>query len=348
MASDRKLKVVLVGAGTWGLQHARILSQRPDVDFRAIAGRTAERTGERAASFGVRAYTDVPEMLRAEAPDLVCLSLPNQEHFQATLQVIRAGCALLVEKPLVFDLAQADTLLEEAARRNLFFAINFNHHYARPVALAYQAIRAGRLGELTFATWRFGGEGGTSHPFNNLVETQCHAFDMLELLCGPIDSVMAQMTDKTAKGVYRTLALALHFGNGAVGSLVGSYDSSYAYPDTHRLELDGTKGRILVEDTVRRFTLSTSGSETAEVWQAGYFNDVDREFYSTFDRHMAAVLDALRAGRGPPVHARAGRRALQLAQASIESFRTGRRVAVETGTFEEAAAPAIGPPPPPP
>jgi predicted dehydrogenase len=346
MSGAAKLKVVVVGAGNWGLQHARILAARPDVDFRAVAGRTPERTRARAESFGVRAYTDVGEMLRTERPDLVCLSLPNQEHFEATLEVIRGGCALLVEKPLVFELPQADTLLREAEQRKLFFAINFNHHYAVPVAMAHRAVREGRLGDLLFATWRFGGSGGTTHPFNNLIETQCHAFDMLELLCGPIDSVMAQMTDRTSRGTYRTLSLALHFRSGAVGSLVGSYDSSYAYPDTHRLELDGTAGRLLVEDSVRRYTFSAAGSETAEVWQAGYFNDVDRSFYSTFDRHMDAVLEALRAGKPPPVHASAGRRALLLALAAIESFRSGKLVPVETESFREAAAPPIRPPPP--
>ncbi len=44
----------------------------------------------------------------------------------------------------------------EAARRDLFFAINFNHHYAQPVALAHRDVTSGRLGDLTFATWRFG------------------------------------------------------------------------------------------------------------------------------------------------------------------------------------------------
>jgi predicted dehydrogenase len=346
MTRESKLKVALVGAGNWGLQHARILSGRPDVDFCAIAGRTPERTRARAALFGVRAYTDVVEMLAAEQPHLVCLSLPNQQHFEATLQVIRAGYALFVEKPLVFDLKEADTLLREAAERRLFFGINFNHHYAKPVALAHRAIREGRLGDLLFATWRFGGEGGTDHPFNNLVETQCHAFDMLEFLCGPIDSVMAQMTDRTSAGFYRTLALALHFRSGAIGSLVGSYDSSYAYPDTHRVEIDGTAGRILVDDTVRRYTFSAKGSESAEVWKAGYFNDVDRSFYATFDRHMDAVLEALRSGKPPPVHARAGRRALQLALAAVESFQGGKLVSVETDSYEEAAAPAIAVPPP--
>ena len=96
--------------------------------------------------------------------------------------------------------------------------------------MAADAVRAGALGELIFATWRFGGEPGTSaHPHANLIETQCHGLDMLEHLCGPIDSVTAQMTDRTGRG-YSTLVAALHFANGAVGSLVGSYDSSYAYP----------------------------------------------------------------------------------------------------------------------
>ena len=346
MKTNQKIKAVLVGAGGWGYQHARILSQRPDIQFCAIAGRSAEKTKSRADQFGVRAYTHIPEMLEKEKPDLAFLSLPNDGHFAPTLEVIQANVPLFVEKPLVFDLAEAEILLREAAARNLFFGINFNHHYAKPVTLAHHAIQQGRLGDLTFATWRFGGEGGTSHPFNNLLETQCHAFDMLEFLCGPIDSVMAQMTDLTYQGYYRTLVLALHFANGAVGSLVGSYDSSYAYPDTHRVEINGTRGRILIEDTVRRYTFNAAGNETGEVWQSGYFNDVDRDFYLTFDRHMDAMLEAFKSGNPPPVHARAGYRALQLAYAAIESFKSGKRVSVPSNSYTAAAQPRIIPPPP--
>jgi predicted dehydrogenase len=328
MSEQKPIKVALVGAGGWGRQHARIFSARPDIDFCAIVGRTEEKTKRRAAEFGVRAYQDIDQMLEKEQPDLVSLCLPNQGHFQATLRVIEAGFPLLVEKPLVFDLREADTLLNEAAKRSLFFAINFNHRYARPVQMAHQAIESGRVGDITFATWRFGGEGSSNHPHANLIETQCHGFDMLEWLCGPIDSVMAQMTDKTGGG-YRTLVLALHFANGAVGSLVGSYDTSYAYPDTHLVEVNGNQGRVLIEDTVRRYSFQQVGNETSEVWQAGYFNDLDREFHRTFDRHMDALFAAFREGKEPPIHSQAGRRALLLAQAAIQSFETGRRVMVE-------------------
>jgi myo-inositol 2-dehydrogenase / D-chiro-inositol 1-dehydrogenase len=136
------------------------------------------------------------------------------------------------------------------------------------------------------------------------------------------------MTDKTGGG-YRTLVLALHFANGAVGSLVGSYDTSYAYPDTHLVEVNGSKGRVQIEDTVRRYSFQQAGNETGEVWQAGYFNDLDREFHRSFDRHMDALFAAFREGKEPPIHAQAGRRALLLAQAAIQSFETGRRVTVE-------------------
>jgi predicted dehydrogenase len=291
-----------------------------------VAGRTRERTERRAAEFGVPGYTDLDEMLDRERPDLVSVCLPNMGHFEPTLRLIEAGFPLLVEKPLVFDLTEADTLLAEAARRDLFFAINFNHRYARPMRLAAEAIGAGGLGRLTFATWRFGGEPGTSsHPYANLIETQCHGFDLLEHLCGPIASVMAQMSDATGRGC-STLSVAVEFANGAVGSLLGTYDSSYSYPGTHLLEINGLDGRILIEDTVRRYTYTPAGNEISTVWQAGYFNDRDRDFHATFDRYLDDMLPAFVGGCPPPVHAEAGRRALRLAHAVIDSYEHGARV----------------------
>ena len=321
-----RIKVALVGAGGWGYQHARVFSARDDVALCAVAGRSEERTKARAEQFDLRYYLDIEEMLAAEKPDLVSISLPNLGHYEPTLKVIRAGYPLLVEKPLVFDLDEGETLLREAEARDLFFAINFNHRYAKPAQMAKAAIEDGRLGQLVFLTWRFGGEGSCEHhPHANLIETQCHGFDMLEHFCGPIASVQAEMTDMTGKG-YSTMALSLRFANGAVGSLVGSYDSSYSYTETSRVVVNGTQGRILIDDTVKRFAIHRVGEEMGQIWEAGYFNDREREFHRTFDRYLDPMLDSFKRGAEPPVHARAGQRALALAWAAIESYETGRRV----------------------
>ena len=322
------MKVAVVGTGGWGEQHARIFSRRADIELVGVLGRDADRTATRAAAYDTEGFTDLDRMLEQTRPDLVTVCLPNEQHFEVTLRLVKAGVPLLVEKPLVFDLGEADILLAEAQQRGLFFAINFNHRYAEPVLRAHAAIRDGVIGTPVFATWRFGGEAnhGTSRHAN-LIETQCHGFDMLEHLVGPISSVAAQMTDATY-GDFSTVALALEFENRAVGTMLGSYDSSYAYPDSQLIEVNGTEGRLMIHDTVRELSIQRVGDETAQVWRAGYFNDEARDFHGTFDRHMDAVLAALRVGERPPVHASAGRRALELARAAITSHETGRRVSV--------------------
>jgi len=318
------LRIAVVGAGGWGAQHARVITERVDTELVGVVGRGRERTEARAAAYGTRAYTSIARMLEAEHPDLVTVCLPNEEHFAPTLELLRAAVPLLVEKPLVFELAEADALLEAAG--DTFFAINFNHRYAEPVLRARAAIEAGELGELVFATWRFGGEANRGpSPHANLIETQCHGFDMLEHLCGPIASVSAQMTNMTY-GAFSTIAVALEFASGAVGTMLGSYDSSYAYPDTQRVELNGTAGRAVIHDTIGSLTLQSAGDETERVWRPGYFDDEARSFERTFDRHLDAVLTALRTGTPPPVPASAGRRALELAYAVIRSHESGARV----------------------
>ncbi|TDE94273.1 Gfo/Idh/MocA family oxidoreductase [Occultella glacieicola] len=324
------LKVAVVGAGTWGTQHARIFAGRPDTELVAVVGRDPGRVTRRADEFDTHAYTDLDRMLERERPDLVTVCLPNEGHFEVTRQLVDAGVDLLVEKPLVFDLGEADTLLDAAEASGSFFAINFNHRYAEPVQRAKAAIDAGELGRLVFVTWRFGGEAnhGTSRHAN-LIETQCHGFDMIEHLAGPVVSVAAQMTDATY-GDYSTIALALELADGVVATMLGSYDTSYAYPDSQLVEVNGTDGRLTIHDTVRRLEVARAGNAERRVWEAGYFDDEARRFHGTFDRHVEHLLSALRAGDPPPIHARAGRRALELAHAAIASFETGRRVPVAT------------------
>jgi predicted dehydrogenase len=328
-ADTAPIRVAVVGAGGWGAEHLRIFASRPDTELVAVVARTDATVQRRADEFATTGYTDIDAMMEAAKPDLVTTSLPNEGHFEPTRRLIAHGVPLLVEKPLVFDEREAQTLIEEAAAGDLFFAINFNHRYARAVQQAKAAIDGDEIGDVVHVTWRFGGEANPGQsPYRNLFETQCHGFDMLEHLGGPIASVMAQMSNRTDPAAFHTMAIAVSFASGAVGSLVGSYDSSYAYPDAQLIEVNGTAGRAVIEDTVQRLTLSSAGDETRRVWTPGYFNDTDRTFTHTFDRHVEDLLRALRAGGPPPIHARAGARAVQLAAASVRSFEEGARIEV--------------------
>ena len=324
---NERLKVAVIGAGGWGFQHARAFSSRRDSYLCSVTGRTEERTKRRAEAFGVPYYLDIDEMLEKEKPDLVSICMPGQGTFEPTMKVINAGVPLLVEKPLAYKLDEAEIMVSEAKKKDLFFAIDFNHRYSIPSLMAKQDIDAGRLGDLVFASWRFGhGSGSLNHPYLNLIEAQCHGLDLLEHLCGPIESVMAEMTDKTGKGSFSTFSIAIRFENGGVGTFLGTFDSSDYYKFSQFIEINGTKGRILIEDSVQKYSFQSVDSRRAEVWNPTFFSDDERSFNKNLDRHLDALIPALKEGKEPPVPAERGLRALKLAYAAIESFNTGKRV----------------------
>ena len=328
--STEELKIAIVGAGGWGYQHARAFSARKDCRVVSFAGRTPEKTRKRAEEFRANWYTDIRQMLDTEKPDLVSLCLPGQHTFDATMQVIDAGYPLFVEKPLAYELEEGRKLIRAAEEKDLFFAIDFEQRYSIPCLKAKQAIDDGRLGELIFAAWRFGHDvGGTlDHPYVNLIEAQCHGINMLETLCGPIVSVSADMTDNGGLNSFSTFSLSLRFENGAVGSFLGTFDGNSHNRNSQVIEIGGTDGRILIEDNVRRYSFQGTGCDTEEVWQAGFFDDDDRCFTRSVDRYLNDMIPAFRDGRKPPVPAEEGLRALEIAWAAVESFQTGKRVAV--------------------
>src|SRR5438128_1586475 len=110
-STDRALRVAVVGPGGWGRQHVRIFRDRPDTELVAVVGRDRGRTDSAATWARTAGFTDLDRMLVETRPDLVTIALPTESHFEVTWKALGAGVSVLVEKPLVFTLAEADQLL---------------------------------------------------------------------------------------------------------------------------------------------------------------------------------------------------------------------------------------------
>ena len=239
-------------------------------------------------------------MLERARPDLVTTSLPNEGHFEPTLDADPPRRAAAGREAAGVQRRRGRAADRRGrGRRDLFFAINFNHRYAEAVQRAHAAIEAGELGELVHVTWRFGGEANPGQsPHRNLFETQCHGFDMLEHLAGPISSVMAQMTNKTDAGASTTRwSIAVAFSQPRGREPARQLRHLLRLP-RHAVHRDQRHARARADPRHGAGARSSprAGEETHQVWRPGYFNDLGRTFTHTFDRHVEDILAALRAG----------------------------------------------------
>jgi len=112
-----KLKCVVVGVGHLGKHHARILASMPDTSLAAVVDPSRERGGQIAAEYSASHVTDVAEL--GGSADAVVIAAPTNEHFRLASFFIERGVPVLVEKPMTATLAEAQALVELAARKHV-------------------------------------------------------------------------------------------------------------------------------------------------------------------------------------------------------------------------------------
>lgn len=102
------MKLAFAGAGTISVVHA-MAAAAVQAEIVAVASRTSERATERAGQVGaaVVAFEDLPA-----GADAVVVCTPPDRHTADTLQALRAGAVVLVEKPLATTLAEADAIVD--------------------------------------------------------------------------------------------------------------------------------------------------------------------------------------------------------------------------------------------
>jgi predicted dehydrogenase len=106
------LRLGVVGVGSLGFHHARILSSREDVDFAGVYDSSEARRGEVASQLGVRARPDLESLL--SACDAVVIAVPTSAHEEVALAAIGRGVHVMIEKPIAPTLAAADRIVSAA------------------------------------------------------------------------------------------------------------------------------------------------------------------------------------------------------------------------------------------
>ena len=120
MTTSPKIHVAVIGAGSFGRNHARVYSELQKsgepVELVAVVDQNRARAEQIIAELGLtaRAYSSVKELLASRKPTAASVAVPTVHHLEVARALMQAGIDVLIEKPVAASLCEADELISVA------------------------------------------------------------------------------------------------------------------------------------------------------------------------------------------------------------------------------------------
>ena len=142
-----KIKMGIVGAGTWGEKHASIFNNHHLVETTAICDLNAARAEAVAAKYGIKdVFTDFNEMAKKCDCDAVSIVTPDHLHAAASIAMANAKKHILIEKPLATTRADVFAIMEAIEKNNVRVMVDLHNRWNPPFHVAKQVVDEGKIG----------------------------------------------------------------------------------------------------------------------------------------------------------------------------------------------------------
>jgi myo-inositol 2-dehydrogenase / D-chiro-inositol 1-dehydrogenase len=138
------MRVALVGAGRIGQLHGRLLAAQADVEEVVVADADPVRARASAESIGGRLAASVEEAL--DSSDAAVIAASTKAHASLVSMAVERGLPTFVEKPLAFDLAETETLVDKIEQSGVRVQVGFQRRFDPAYLEARQLIETGELG----------------------------------------------------------------------------------------------------------------------------------------------------------------------------------------------------------
>lgn len=151
---QQKVRVGLIGLGNNMMSHVGRLLQMPEVELvagvdpvEAMHTRTKERYPQLA---NLPLFTDYNEMLRQVQPDAVEISTPHAFHHRQILDALAAGKHVLVEKPMVNSVREAEEVIRARDEAGKVVLVSYQRHTQPTFVKIKELIESGAIGQVEF------------------------------------------------------------------------------------------------------------------------------------------------------------------------------------------------------
>jgi len=298
------VRIAVIGVGALGKHHARILAALPGVELVGVVDTNEARAREIAATAGVPWATSAAEL--PWAVDAVTVAVPTKSHLAVALPFLQRGTAVLVEKPLARNAAEAGEMIDAAARSGAVFGVGHTERYNPAVTAVRPLIDHPRFIEVH----RLGTFPDRSLDIDVVFDLMIHDLDVvLSLVPSEVASVeavgVAVLTPKPDIANAR-----LRFASGCIANVTASRISR---DRVRKIRLFQRDSYISVDYAAReaerwRLVRQDGGMPSID----GGKLDVASE--EPLKLELADFADAVRDKRAPGVTGADGLRALELAQ----------------------------------
>lgn len=173
-----ELRAGVAGVGALGRHHARVWAATEGARLVGVYDTDAARAAAVAAEFGCRAHPTLAA-LAAEA-NALSVAVPTLAHHAVACEAIRAGCDVLLEKPMTATLAEADDLLALAKERGAVLQVGHIERFNPATRTLLEAGRGARFVEVH----RLGSFSPRSLDVDVVLDLMVHDLDIVLALDG--------------------------------------------------------------------------------------------------------------------------------------------------------------------
>ncbi len=230
MARDTPLRIGLIGAGSMGSLHARVVATSEATKLSWVAEPDQTRGEQLAAKFTSQ-WLPEPDLAVVDA---VIVAAPTQYHHRIATDVIEAGLPLLLEKPLADNLAQSNDLVTLARTRGAILMCGLLERFSPAVRTACEIAKA----PLHVSTVRHS-------PYAERIRTGVAG----DLLIHDVDLVMRLIGQAPT-------ALSCHFGHFEPRSVADSEDVADAILQFAGGQIASLSASRIAQHKVRTLTIS--------------------------------------------------------------------------------------------
>jgi predicted dehydrogenase len=183
-------RVGIIGAGGIAHSHARAYDRLPDVEIVAVADIIPERAEAFAKTYNIPHWYDSHQALLARDDiEAVSVCTYNQAHRAPTVDALRAGKHVLVEKPLSFALDDAVEMIRTSKETGKMLHTGFWQRWQPNVQTAKTIVQAGTLGEIYYAQMIGGRRRGI--PGGSFIRSEmAGAGPVVDIGCYNLDTFM--------------------------------------------------------------------------------------------------------------------------------------------------------------